>query len=578
MKATFYARVSTDSDEQKNSIISQVDYFKKYIEQNKYDVIDEGVFFKRDGSFETTNGYYVDEGFSGAKSNKYRKAFQQMMKDARTRRFDIIFTKSISRFGRNTKELLAAIDELREYNIAVYFEDLKINTLDRADDFKLTIFAAQAQEESRSKSESVQFGKMQGYKRGIWGGREPYGFNIENGKLIKNGNEALVVKRVFDMYLNECLGLRSIAMKLNADKIPTKSGKALWGQDLISKILKNVIYKGEIRLHRTKKVDINQNLVKKIPADKHIVLQDENLRIIDDKTFELVQIEKQKRFKEFGDFKYTNIVTHDEDNKKIEKNVRSIIRGDTRHSSKHLFSNILKCGNCGGSLRKKIQNNKNRTFHYWLCRNNDQYGKERCRFRNLQYEDNLIDFVKSEIIKYKDNYELHDRDLQLLIYTNYNNEGAEEKVTQINETLEDLKADREANFKLYSRQRITDEEYEQRNERISIDIKDAESNLSRFLYMEDEINRLKIMHTQFIKSFEEINLDNLTNASLRKIISKVIVTTSGETFTERFQVRPFNPNEIIVEWNFITGITQHKVVSDYSDRLIANIESNENMG
>ncbi|MEI2281225.1 recombinase family protein [Paenibacillus polysaccharolyticus] len=567
MIATFYARVSTDSDEQKNSIISQVDYFNTYLHENNYQNSKTGVFYKTDGTFTVTDGYYVDEGFSGAKSNKYRKAFQQMMNDARARKFDIILTKSISRFGRNTKELLAAVAELRSYDIAVYFEDLKINTMNRADDFKLTIFAAQAEEESRAKSEAVQFGKLQGYKKGIWGGRAPYGYDVKQGRLVANPNEAPIVKRVFSMYLNECMGLRSIAQQLNEDEIPTKRGASLWDQSLISKMLKNAVYTGEIRLHRTRKIDLNQNLIKKIPPEKQIVTYDEELALIDIDDFKLVQIEKEKRKDDFGTLTVKEITV--ENNGEIEKQKLHVLeRGSSRHSSKHTFSNILKCGNCGGSLRRKVQRNKNRTFIQWICRNNDQYGRKGCQYRNLQYEEDLLDYIKREIKQYRNNEQVHQENLNYYIKSQFDLKNVERDIQTLKCEIEGLTQEREVNFRLLTKRIIDDSEYEQRNTSIQTQLTDKQSNLSRLENISVEIEKLELRHKKFLAFLSKVDVDNLTNATLRQIIDKFEVTTlEGAEPLPRFKQHEFKEDQLRIYWR-VFGKSKESVIEDTVDKLI----------
>jgi site-specific DNA recombinase len=582
MRATFYARVSTNSDEQRNSITSQVDFFQDYIEKHKFQSIDSGVFFKRDGTAENTNGYYVDEGFSGAKSIKYRKAFLQMMKDAKSRKFDIIFTKNISRFGRNVQEILKSIGDLKELGIGVYFEDVNINTLNSTDDVKVTIFAAMAQEESRSKSDSVQFGKMRGYKKGIWGGREPFGYNLVEGKLVIDKVEMEIVREIFNLYLNECLGLSRICKILNAKDTPTKRKKTLWNQSLCSKVLKNAVYTGEIRLHRTQKIDINRNIVKKIPLNEQVITQDENLRMIDDETFKQVQIEKEKRFESFGDFKYRNVQIEDENGELLEKKIRTIIKGDTRHSNTHLFSNLLKCGNCGGSLRRKVQKNKNQTYLYWFCRNNDAFGKSKCKYRNLQNEENLLDFVKNEISDYKVNEITHALNLDNIIKANYDIENIEEKINESKEVIEELTNEREMNFKLHSRKKIDEDEYLERNKRLNKDLYDAKSKMNQMIYIEDEIEKVKNQSNKFIGFLKGVDLNNLTNATLRKIISSITATTYDEN-DQMFliQRKQIILNDLKIDWLFMdksfTKISDEfmlkhsEIYEDYNYEEILNI-------
>ncbi|WDQ34986.1 recombinase family protein [Paenibacillus marchantiae] len=567
MIATFYARVSTDSDEQKNSIVSQVDYFNTYLDENNYQHSKTGVFYKTDGTFTLTDGYYVDEGFSGAKSNKYRKAFQEMMNDARARKFNIILTKSISRFGRNVKELLAAVAELRSYDIAVYFEDLKINTMNRADDFKLTIFAAQAEEESRAKSEAVQFGKLQGYKKGVWGGRAPYGYDIRQGKLAVNPNEAPIVKRVFSMYLNECMGLRSIAQQLNAEEIPTKRGASLWDQSLISKMLKNVIYTGEIRLHRTRKIDLNQNLIKKIPPEKQVVTYDEDLALIDIDEFKLVQIEKEKRKDDFGTLTVKEITV--ENNGEIEKQkVHVLERGSSRHSSKHIISNILKCGNCGGSLRRKVQRNKNRSFIQWICRNNDQYGRKGCQYRNLQYEEDLLDYIKREIKQYRNNEQVHQENLNYYIKSQFDLKNVERDIQSLKSEIGELTQEREVNFRLLTKSIIDDSEYEQRNTSIQAQLTDKQNNLSRLENISIEIEKLELRHKKFLAFLAQVDVDNLTNATLRQIIDRFEVTSpQGAEPLPRFTQHEFKEEQLRIYWR-VFGKSRESVIEDTVNKLI----------
>ncbi|GAA4878840.1 recombinase family protein [Paenibacillus vulneris] len=570
MRATFYARVSTDSEEQKNSIISQVDFFKGYIEDNNYlKMNSSGAFYKRDGTYEETDGYYVDEGFSGAKSAKYRKAFQQMMSDAKIGKFDIIFTKSISRFGRNVKDLLESIDKLRALNIGVYFEDLKINTLNRADDFKLMIFAAQAQEESRAKSESVQFGKKQGYKRGVWGGREPYGYNLIDGKLVINQEEAKTVVKIFFLYLNQSMGVNSIAKLLWGDPekgiapIPTKRG-GKWSGSAISKILANEIYTGKVRLHRTKKIDINQNLIAKVPPEEQIIYNDETLRIIEDDIFNLVQIEKQNRFEDFGDIKISKIESIDDEGNIDTKIYRTIVRGDTRHSSAHLFSNILKCGVCGGSHRKKVQKHSYRTYTYWLCRNNDQLGKIGCSTRNVYMEEHLVEHLKKEIIKYRDNEDIHKLNLEHYIAVNFSSKGIDFKIHQAKSKIDDLKSDREANFKLFSKSKINDDEYEERNNAITKEIGELQLELARLTNQDREIERFKLEYTHFIQALKNFDLEKLDNASLRKIINKIVLFPDPRV--EKFKARvDIIPELIKIDWNFV-GTHENSLLVEYYEQ------------
>ncbi|WP_139996280.1 recombinase family protein [Paenibacillus paridis] len=562
MRATFYARVSTDSEEQKSSIASQIEFFKEYIMSNKHRKADCGIFCKRDGTAEVTDGYYVDEGFSGAKSFKHRKAFQQMILDAKARKFDMIFVKDIKRFGRNAQETLKYIGELKEIDVGVYFDNISANTLDRDDDFRIQLFASLAEEESTSKSKSVQWGKKVKSKQGVWSGSAPYGYNVKDGKLVKNEDEEKIVRDVFHLFVNESMGQRNITKELNARNVPTKRGKNLWEQSLISKMLINAVYTGEIRLHRTQKTDINRNIVKKIPIEEQIITHDESLRIIDDEMFRLVQIEKKKRFEKFGDFKYKNITVEDDEGNEVTKKQRNIDRGLSRHSSKHIFSNLLKCGNCRGSLRRKVNKNNKNTFVYWFCRNNDHFGKAKCGYRNLQHEEKLIEYIKEEIVNYRNKPNKRQYYLQTILKTRYNAKDIEDRKNQLQKEIEEVKIDKKGILKQVNRNSITQEEFDELNKEFNSQLYEAESKLNQLVYIDNEIEKLQSRFKQFTSFLDEVDVENLTNGVLRKIIHSIIAETHEEAVFDS----PYEKHTLLIEWNFL-DTTEREILQESTKKL-----------
>lgn len=553
---TFYARVSTDSDLQLSSLENQEEYWLDYFEKNNMKMNPNcGVFYNKNGEFKKTKGYYVDEGISGYKSKKYRKAFLKMVEDAKARKFDMIYTRSISRFGRNVKDLLNTIDELRKYNVGVFFEDVNINTLDSNDNFKLLIFSGLAEEESRLKSMSVQKGKYSAAKKGVWSGREPYGYDIVEGKLKINEKEAEAIKIIFDLYLNQGWGLNKIAKYLNEnkEKYPRKRGADKWDQSIISKILKNVIYKGEIWLHRTYKKDAAQDIIGTVPVDEQIRYHDESLRIIDDQTFEKVQAEKEKRLKMFGDFKYKTIIEKDEfGNEVIIKKRVGIKRAGERYSSSHIFSNLLRCGNCGGTLRYKKQiSSSGKIHHYWFCSNNDKLGS--CKFRNLQREEELLAYIKNEIEEYRNDEKRQKNVLNAYLFINFNKNEAHKKIAKLELMIEKLKRDRDLNFELLSDGIISKTEYSERANKLNQEIEKSEDELFRLQHIDNEIEKIKDKHNEFIEMLKNIELDKLDNQILRKIINKIICTTNEKT----------NKKSIEISWNAMYDISEDQIISDY---------------
>jgi len=304
-KTAGYARVSTDSEEQFTSYEAQVDYYTEYIKSH-----DDWEFVE----------VYTDEGVTGT-NTKHREGFKRMVAEALAGKLDLIVTKSVSRFARNTVDSLSTIRQLKEKGVECYFEKENIWTFDGKGELLLTIMSSLAQEESRSISENVKwghrkrfadgkvsipFGQFLGYDRG------------EDGGLIVNKDEAVVVKKIYKMFL-EGLTPHTIAKQLTIEKTPTPGGQEKWHPGTIKSILKNEKYKGDALLQKgftvdflTKKQKINEGEV------PQYYVENSHEAIINPQAFELVQQELSKRLQAKG-----------------------------RYSGVDMFSSKIKCGECG---------------------------------------------------------------------------------------------------------------------------------------------------------------------------------------------------------------------------------------
>lgn len=165
MRAVAYCRVSTNSDDQINSLKNQKKNYLELFENKKYDVADTGLLYRKDGTKEFIKGIYADEGISGT-SIKNRIAFMQMLEDAKRKEFDIIYVKSISRFAREVETLAKVLKDLKELGIGVQFELQRVNSLDSSREFIINMFASQAQEDSRLKSDAIQYGIRKAQNQG----------------------------------------------------------------------------------------------------------------------------------------------------------------------------------------------------------------------------------------------------------------------------------------------------------------------------------------------------------------------------------------------------------------------------
>lgn len=346
-----YARVSTDSDEQFTSYEAQVDFYTRYIQSNP------------DWEFVAV---YADEGVTGTNTKK-REGFNRMIQDALAGRIDLILTKSISRFARNTVDSLTTIRQLKEKGIEVYFEKENIYTLDAKGEVMLTIMSSLAQEESRSISENVTWGKRRSMEDGKFSLAYKHFLGYEKGddglpKIVEE--EAKIVRKIYELFL---VGntVRAIASQLTNEGIPTPSGKVQWSVSTIMSILQNEKYKGDALLQKTYTVDFLSKTIKKNNGEiPQYYIQNSHPAIIDPDTFELVQNEIKRR------------------------------RPGRRHLHKNSpFTAKIICGECGAYYGRKVWHSGTK-YRSCIWRCNRKYNDDvPCPTPNLREEEIKDAFV-----------------------------------------------------------------------------------------------------------------------------------------------------------------------------------------
>ncbi|MBQ3426556.1 MAG: recombinase family protein [Clostridia bacterium] len=334
LKVAAYCRVSTDNDDQKNSLESQKRYFEEYIQRNP--------------DWEFVN-IYPDEGISGT-STKKRIQFNNMIRDAKSGKIDRIITKEVSRFARNTVDTLQYTRELKSIGVGVLFINDNINTLDSDDELRLTIMASIAQEESRKTSERVKWGQKRRMEQGVVFGRNILGYHLKNGVLTINEEEAALVRHIYNKYL-EGKGLHIIAKELQAEGYKTKNGNSEWTNKSIRTILQNEKYVGDLLQKKTITPDFLTHHKKYNNGEEEMVyIRDHHEPIIDRKTFDFVQAEFKRKSENYKDTK-------------------------TKHSNRYAFSGKINCGCCGrryvAHFKKRNDGSKRKI---WNCYNKVKNG------------------------------------------------------------------------------------------------------------------------------------------------------------------------------------------------------------
>ena len=349
-----YARVSTDSDEQFTSYEAQIDYYTQYI--------------KARDDWEFVN-VYTDEGITGT-STKRREGFKTMVADALAGKIDLIVTKSVSRFARNTVDSLTTIRQLKEKGIECYFEKENIWTFDGKGELLITIMSSLAQEESRSISENVTWGQrkrmadgkvaipfkhMLGFKRG------------PKGEILIDEEQAKTVEDIYEWFL-EGLTPHAIAERLTENGVPTPRGKEVWHQGTVRSILTNEKYKGDALLQKFYTEDF---LTKKQLPNKGILpqyyVEGNHEAIIPPETFELVQLELDRRKAKNG-----------------------------RYSGVDMFASRIVCGECGGYYGSKVWHSNQAKYRRVIYRCNQKYsGEKHCSTPHVTEEQIKQSFIEA---------------------------------------------------------------------------------------------------------------------------------------------------------------------------------------
>ena len=328
-----YCRVSTDSDDQANSFESQQRYFRQYIERNPdwklYEV-------------------FADEGISGTNTKK-RKEFNRMIACAKKGDFDLIITKEISRFARNTLDSIYYTRDLKKHGVGVIFMNDNINTLDGDAELRLAIMSSIAQEESRKTSERVKWGQKRQMEQGVVFGRSMLGYDVKGGKMTINEEGARVVRLIFHKFVNEGKGTHIIARELREEGINPMRVKK-WSNTVILRVIRNEKYCGDLVQKKTYTPDFLSHEKKyNRGQEEFVIIKDHHKPIISRELF-------------------------DEANRILDAKSLSQ-KGKAKHSNRYPFSGKIKCGCCGSSYVARYKTRKDGSrYKAWRCYEAAKHG------------------------------------------------------------------------------------------------------------------------------------------------------------------------------------------------------------
>ena len=336
VRVAAYARVSSDKDAMLHSLSSQVSYFSKMIQSH-----DSWKYV----------GVYSDEGMTGTKIK--RDGFQRMIQDAKAGKIDIIVTKSLSRFARNTVDCLKTIREMKAINVDIFFEEQNIHTLSANGEFLISLLAGYAQEESRQCSENTLWRVRKNFKEGKpYGGSSMLGYKLEKGRFTVVPEEAETVRKIFDLYLAGN-GFCKIARILTNDGIKSYTGKT-WNKSTLGEIISNVTYTGNLHLQKTYRENHMTKKTMRNKGEKPLYIVEGNHEpIISQEIFDKAQ--------------------------EIRK-VKAVGKSGKRNGPAYPFTGLIYCGECGHLFKHKVT----KYYESWCCSQYDELGKAYCASKKIR--------------------------------------------------------------------------------------------------------------------------------------------------------------------------------------------------
>ena len=488
LRVTYYARVSTDKDEQLHSLSAQVRYYTEFIQRSPQWVYVEG---------------YIDEGISGTSVGK-RENFLRMVKDAQAGHFDFIVTKEISRFSRNTLDSIQYTQELLRCGVGVLFESDNINTLLPDAELRLTIMSSIAQDEVRKISERVKFGFKRAIENGVVLGNDRiWGYEKRDGRLVVKEDEAEIVRTIFHLYANERMGIRTIANYLTSQGYKNTRGND-FSFSTIRGILCNPKYKGWYCGRKTSKIDYKLKTIKYFPEEDWVMYKDEENvpAIVSEELWDKANLILSKR------------------------SAKQSAEDKTGYQNRYPYSGKIICGVHKLPYYRSLYRYKSGNKEIWQCQEYSRKGKEGCASPVL-YTTELDEILRQVLEELSINRAEIVHELIRLYQSIGGGSRAEEDIARCKVEIDGILKRKDKLLDLSIDGRISDEEFSQRNERFNGEVERLRSRLG-------ELEEEKRKNQDMLQSIEV----------LRQAITKELSFADGfsvgvvDSLLDRIEVHP----------------------------------------
>ena len=487
LRVAAYCRVSTDSEEQLTSYNSQMAHYTNMIENKP--------------EWEMAN-IYADFGISGTQTKK-RTEFLRMISDAENGLIDLIITKSVSRFARNTIDTLKYVRQLKEKGVAVFFEKENIQTLTQNGEMLLTILSSLAQAESESISQNTKMGlKMIAKQGGLIGFNACLGYDYdkETKSIFINEEGAKIVQFIFERYV-EGIGCNRIAKELTAKGIPTPTGKTNWADTVVAKMIRNAKYVGDLVTGKTYTVDpISKKRLVNLGEEEMYYMENHHEGIISRELFNKAQEIREKRSSRTNGGRIQT------------------------HTMNYPFSSIMKCGFCGGTYIRRTRKPKSGDVNFWLCNCSVKNGKASCPY-SKGIDESIIEngFIRAFNRLCNQNKAIIDDFLENISksieYKEYKNE-----LKKLNEKMNTLQNKKNKLIDLLLDEKISKTEYDKRFGGLNLQITELQSEMEEV----EKSSNIGMSLEERLKTFKKIfdakePMEKFDGEVFRLLIKKVVI-------------------------------------------------------
>ena len=508
LRVAAYCRVSTEMEEQQNSFKVQVEYYTNLINSKKE---------------WTLAGIFADEGISGTQTKK-RVEFNRMIRQCKQKKIDLILTKSISRFARNTVDCLEYVRQLKELGIGVLFEKENINTLTMSSEFMISLYSSFAQAESESISKNISLGNQMAFRQGKvrYQYKNWLGYRKgADGKPEIVPEEAEIIKMIYSLFLDGA-SLKGIADKMNQDTIRTPSGNGAWFSPLVKRILTNEKYIGDALLQKTYTVDCitHKKVINHGEKPKYLVT-DCHPAIIDRDTFNLVQQEFARRTSK-------------------RKATTTGVSAHGKYSSKHALTELMVCGECGTPYRRAVWHQRGVEYRVWRCVNRLEHGVRFCHNSPTIREEPLHRAIVQAINDFYGSSQDISNLLKSSVESTLANIGQTE-TQRIEHRLKEIDNARNDMIGMIASGTCNEDDLDEEFAKLFAEEQKLDEKLTvlKAQYNNTSGNRMKIKHALAEIDNTTFELDHYDNVLVRKLIECVKVVSKTEiliTFKGGFEV------------------------------------------